>query len=380
MLHSPYHVISHYIISYHIIPYHVFFIFGITETFRHVESMSRLSCDTMKSMQVWLHLLVQLCIEQLEPWKINHWDGGSFHFFFGVMKKSKNLEDLDDVWGPGKWLVWSTVARFDGAWPVAPWTQDYVEFGVPWLWMIPRWRVCCFHLTFEMTIQIIQDTGDYKICIFTCVLVLALFPIPPLFGWLILVSNFTSYWGPLIPVVLLCRSQGIGVNSLKKALDQDFEGLLTSDMVDRYGFLPCWIAWSHWIFAMNCYTFKTFFVTKHPWCFWIRSSYLWDFLFRIMHSKPQTIKFSRGGHAGYLLIYTVGKLLAFNLSVSARFPGDTLEPVLIAGAFLGGAIGNLGIRFGVRTPWGFSQLSQNGEVQKSANLSSAWFQNPACIH
>ena len=45
------------------------------------------------------------------------------------------------------------------------------------------------------------------------------------------------------------------------------------------------------------------------------------------------------GHAGYLLIYTVGKLLAFNLSVSARFPGDTLEPVLIAGAFLGGAIG-----------------------------------------
>lgn len=88
----------------------------------------------------------------------------------------------------------------------------------------------------------------------------------------------------------------------------------------------------------------------------------------------------RGGHAGYLLIYTVGKLLAFNLSVSARFPGDTLEPVLIAGAFLGGAIGNLGIRFGVRTPWGISQLSQNGEVQKLANLSSAWFQNPACIH
>ena len=55
-----------------------------------------------------------------------------------------------------------------------------------------------------------------------------------------------------------------------------------------------------------------------------------------------------GGHAGYLLIYTVGKLLAFNLSVSARFPGDTLEPVLIAGAFLGGAVGNLGIHLGVR--------------------------------
>lgn len=135
-------------------------------------------------------------------------------------------------------------------------------------------------MTLEMTIQIIQDTGDYKICIFTCVLVLniALFLIPPSLGWLILVSNFTSYWGPLIPVVLLRRSQGIGVNSLKKALDQDFEGLLTSDMVNRYGFLPCWIAWSHWIFAMNCYTFKFFFVTKHPWCFGIRSSYLWDFL------------------------------------------------------------------------------------------------------
>ena len=48
------------------------------------------------------------------------------------------------------------------------------------------------------------------------------------------------------------------------------------------------------------------------------------------------------GHAGYLLIFALGKLAAFALSVSLRFPGDTLEPVLIAGAFLGGAIGNLG--------------------------------------
>lgn len=45
------------------------------------------------------------------------------------------------------------------------------------------------------------------------------------------------------------------------------------------------------------------------------------------------------GHAGYLLIFALGKLAAFALSVSLRFPGDTLEPVLIAGAFLGGAIG-----------------------------------------
>lgn len=34
-----------------------------------------------------------------------------------------------------------------------------------------------------------------------------------------------------------------------------------------------------------------------------------------------------------------GKLVAFCLSVSLRFPGDTLEPVLIAGAFLGAAVG-----------------------------------------
>ena len=35
----------------------------------------------------------------------------------------------------------------------------------------------------------------------------------------------------------------------------------------------------------------------------------------------------------------LGKLVAFCLSVSLRFPGDTLEPVLIAGAFLGAAVG-----------------------------------------
>lgn len=34
-------------------------------------------------------------------------------------------------------------------------------------------------------------------------------------------------------------------------------------------------------------------------------------------------------------------MAAFTLSVSARFPGDTLEPVLISGAFLGGAIGKI---------------------------------------
>jgi len=53
--------------------------------------MSPLSCDTMKSMQVWLHLLVLLCIEQLEPWKINHWDGGSFHFSFGSHEEIQEL-------------------------------------------------------------------------------------------------------------------------------------------------------------------------------------------------------------------------------------------------------------------------------------------------
>lgn len=45
--------------------------------------------------------------------------------------------------------------------------------------------------------------------------------------------------------------------------------------------------------------------------------------------------------AGHLLIFTVGKLAAFALSVSCRFPGDTLEPVLISGAFLGAAIGRM---------------------------------------
>ena len=85
------HIALHHIISYHIISYHVFLIFGITVTFRHVESMSRLSCGTMKSMQVWLHLLVQLCIEQLEPWKINHWDSRSYHVFFGSHKEIQEL-------------------------------------------------------------------------------------------------------------------------------------------------------------------------------------------------------------------------------------------------------------------------------------------------
>lgn len=46
-------------------------------------------------------------------------------------------------------------------------------------------------------------------------------------------------------------------------------------------------------------------------------------------------------HAGHLLIFALGKMAAFTLSVSARFPGDTLEPVLISGAFLGGAIGKI---------------------------------------
>ena len=49
--------------------------------------------------------------------------------------------------------------------------------------------------------------------------------------------------------------------------------------------------------------------------------------------------FSANG--GELLIFAFGKLAAFALSVSCRFPGDTLEPVLISGAFLGAAIGRM---------------------------------------
>ncbi|CAJ1450933.1 unnamed protein product [Effrenium voratum] len=45
--------------------------------------------------------------------------------------------------------------------------------------------------------------------------------------------------------------------------------------------------------------------------------------------------------AGHLVIFAIGKLLAFAIGVSARFPGDTLEPVLIAGSFLGGFVGKL---------------------------------------
>lgn len=49
--------------------------------------------------------------------------------------------------------------------------------------------------------------------------------------------------------------------------------------------------------------------------------------------------------AGHLLIFTLGKLAAFALSVrymvACRFPGDTLEPVLISGAFLGAAMGRM---------------------------------------
>lgn len=39
------------------------------------------------------------------------------------------------------------------------------------------------------------------------------------------------------------------------------------------------------------------------------------------------------------LIAATGKLAAFALSVAARFPGDTLEPVLVSGGFLGAWIG-----------------------------------------
>jgi len=39
------------------------------------------------------------------------------------------------------------------------------------------------------------------------------------------------------------------------------------------------------------------------------------------------------------LIFAIGKLAAFALGVAARFPGDTLEPVLISGGFLGAWVG-----------------------------------------
>ena len=42
-----------------------------------------------------------------------------------------------------------------------------------------------------------------------------------------------------------------------------------------------------------------------------------------------------------MLIFALGKLGAFMLGVSARFPGDTLEPVLISGGFIGGFVGKL---------------------------------------
>ena len=42
-----------------------------------------------------------------------------------------------------------------------------------------------------------------------------------------------------------------------------------------------------------------------------------------------------------LLIFALGKLAAFMLGVAARFPGDTLEPVLIAGGFMGGFVGKI---------------------------------------
>ena len=67
----------------------------------------------------------------------------------------------------------------------------------------------------------------------------------------------------------------------------------------------------------------------------------------------------RWGHAGYLLTFALGKLLAFNFSVAARFPGDTLEPVLIAGAFLGGAIGTLGQRWWTCYGWLVLLVSPN---------------------
>lgn len=39
------------------------------------------------------------------------------------------------------------------------------------------------------------------------------------------------------------------------------------------------------------------------------------------------------------MIFAIGKLSAFALGVAARFPGDTLEPVLISGGFLGAWVG-----------------------------------------
>lgn len=39
------------------------------------------------------------------------------------------------------------------------------------------------------------------------------------------------------------------------------------------------------------------------------------------------------------LIFAIGKLSAFAVGVAARFPGDTLEPVLISGGFLGAWVG-----------------------------------------
>lgn len=58
-----------------------------------------------------------------------------------------------------------------------------------------------------------------------------------------------------------------------------------------------------------------------------------------VNSLQQNLDQDYPGHAGHLVIFALGKLAAFALSVSARFPGDTLEPVLIAGSFLGAAVG-----------------------------------------
>jgi len=51
----------------------------------------------------------------------------------------------------------------------------------------------------------------------------------------------------------------------------------------------------------------------------------------------------RGGdfHVLEYLLFATGKLTAFVLGVSVRGPGDTLEPVLISGAFLGGMTGRM---------------------------------------
>ena len=50
-------------------------------------------------------------------------------------------------------------------------------------------------------------------------------------------------------------------------------------LLEVTGFLP-------WIATLS----RFFFVTKHPWCFWIRSSYLWDFLSElcIRNRKPSS--------------------------------------------------------------------------------------------